>query len=314
MLSLKEYHTKTKANEKIRFWVVLMICALLVASACWFAYARTRKEMKQNMNTALKNELAAAVPETDVPRPAETFPPSTNPPQTEPPQTIPAAEKVTEPPTQPMTIATLPLETQAVAVNAPAETIPEPLTNPPMPTEIPTEAVGLIEPTEPETLPPPPAPTEMTETSETVPETEPELPIERNPVYPMAGKILQSFSDGELVKSTTTGVWQTHNGIDISGALGDEVHAMDAGIVKQITQDPLWGIVVVIDHKNGIFSRYCGLNTGLSVSEGDTVTAGMTIGALGDTAEIEGAMETHLHFEVMQGEKYIDPVKYLTGE
>jgi len=295
---LKEYH-KSKNAEKIRFWVVLMICALLVASACWFAYLKTKKEMQMKVSSIVHNDLTAAVPETETRRPLETFPPSTNPPETEPPET-----------TQPVK-ATFPPQTQAVAVNAPMETIPEPLTNPPMPTQPPIESAGLIEPTEPLTNPP--APTEVIETSDPTTETE-FLPTDRNPIYPMAGKILQSFSDGELVKSSTTGVWQTHNGIDISGSLGDEVHAMDAGVVKQITQDPLWGIVVVIDHKNGILSRYCGLNTGLTISEGDTVTAGMTIGALGDTAEIEGAMETHLHFEVLQGETYIDPIKYLTGE
>lgn len=134
------------------------------------------------------------------------------------------------------------------------------------------------------------------------------------PCRPLEGEILEEFSNGELVKSSTTGVWQTHNGVDIAGTLGDAVCAMDSGIVTSIDEDPLWGVCVTIDHQNGIFSRYCNLNAGLSVNMGDAVKNGDVIGALGDTADIESAMDTHLHLEVLQGEHYLDPIAYIDGE
>ena len=80
---------------------------------------------------------------------------------------------------------------------------------------------------------------------------------------PIEGEILNPFSNFELVKSKTTGVWQTHNGVDISGNLGDEIKAMTSGTVIEVTEDALWGVCVTIDHGNGITARYCNLNKAL---------------------------------------------------
>ncbi len=149
--------------------------------------------------------------------------------------------------------------------------------------------------------------------AETVTEavTEPTAPPHQPSRFPVDGEIIQSFSGGELVKSPTTGVWQTHNGIDIAASLGDAVYPMDDGIVLKVEDDPLWGISVTIDHQNGIYSRYCSLNAGVTVTEGDSVTNTSPIGAVGDTADVESSQATHLHFEVMQGETYIDPAAYI---
>ncbi len=129
--------------------------------------------------------------------------------------------------------------------------------------------------------------------------------------YPITGEVIAAFSNGELVKSATTGVWQTHNGVDIAAAPGDEVRAMADGIVEAVEEDPLWGVCVTIDHQNGIFSRYCNLNAGVSVNIGDRVSCGMVIGAVGETADVESAMDPHLHFEVKQGNVYLDPSAYI---
>lgn len=147
----------------------------------------------------------------------------------------------------------------------------------------------------------------MENTTETVTETVASLKT----VHPLEGEILQPFSNGELVKSPTTGVWQTHNGVDIAASLGDEVCAMSDGIVEAVNEDPLWGVCVTIDHQNGVKSRYCNLNTGLTVNTGDTVTSGMVIGAVGNTADMESALDAHLHFEIMQGSSYLDPEEFL---
>ena len=124
---------------------------------------------------------------------------------------------------------------------------------------------------------------------------------------PVDGGVIQPFSGGALVKSLTTGVWQTHNGVDLAAALGDPVKAAAAGTVSQVAEDALWGITVTIDHKNGYLTRYCNLGAGLSVSEGDTVEAGTVIGAVGQTADAESVGDTHLHFEVLKNGNYMDP-------
>lgn len=128
---------------------------------------------------------------------------------------------------------------------------------------------------------------------------------------PIEGEVFNPFSNFELVKSNTTGVWQTHNGVDIAGNLGDEVKAMTSGTVMEVNEDALWGVCITIDHGNGITARYCNLNKGVTVQAGSEVDAGTIIGAIGDTAEIESAEPPHLHFEVLKNGQYIDPIEFI---
>lgn len=130
-------------------------------------------------------------------------------------------------------------------------------------------------------------------------------------VIPIDGEILAEFSNGELVKSETTGTWQTHNGADIAAEEGSAVCAIDNGTVSEVVKDALWGVCVTIDHGNGIVSRYCGLSGSLNVKEGDTVESGQTIGSVGNTADIESKLDSHLHFEVLKNDVYVDPIKFV---
>lgn len=130
---------------------------------------------------------------------------------------------------------------------------------------------------------------------------------------PVNGEIMQEYSGSELVKNITTGTWQTHNGVDIAGNTGDEVRAMTNGTVTDVYDDALWGVVVVIDHGNGITGRYCNLNKGVTVEAGKDVQANDVIGAIGDTADIESSMESHLHFEVLKSENYVNPIDVINN-
>lgn len=158
------------------------------------------------------------------------------------------------------------------------------------------------------------APTETTtEQTEEAPAAEhTEQSLSHVIVKPVEGDVLQPFSNGELVKSETTGTWQTHNGTDLMAEEGTPVCAADNGTVTLVTKDPLWGICVEIDHGNGIISRYCSLSPSLSVQEGSAVESGQTIGSVGNTADAECKQESHLHFEVLKNGVYIDPVSFLS--
>lgn len=130
-------------------------------------------------------------------------------------------------------------------------------------------------------------------------------------IMPVNGDIVKAFSYPQPVLSETTKIWQTHNGTDIKGALGDPVKSISNGTVKSIKDDVLLGTTVTIDHGNGLVAKYCNLNTTLSVKEGDTVSAGTVIGSIGETAESEKALPSHLHLEIKENGKYIDPVDLL---
>lgn len=130
-------------------------------------------------------------------------------------------------------------------------------------------------------------------------------------VMPINGEILNPFSNGELVKSETLGVWKTHDGVDIKGDLGAQVKAMNKGKVTKVWEDPLMGYSVTIDHGNGIIGYYCNLSKEMNVSEGDQVNAGEVIGAIGDTAESEIAELSHLHFALKKNGNWIDPIEFI---
>ena len=70
-------------------------------------------------------------------------------------------------------------------------------------------------------------------------------------VMPIDGDLIWEFSNGELVKCETLGVWKTHDGMDIAAAQGTDVKAACTGKVKEIKDDPLWGVCVIIDHGDG---------------------------------------------------------------
>ena len=130
-------------------------------------------------------------------------------------------------------------------------------------------------------------------------------------VMPVNGEIIKEFSNGELVKSETLGIWKTHDGVDIKADAGTQVKAMNHGTVTKVWEDPLWGNCVIIDHGNGIEGHYYNLSKGITVIEGDTVDSGDVIGAVGDTAPIEAAEQSHLHFALKRNGKWIDPISFI---
>ena len=140
----------------------------------------------------------------------------------------------------------------------------------------------------------------------------PKAPIISQPnVMPVNGEVINPFSFGELVKSETLEVWKTHDGVDIKADKGTEVKAMNHGEVSKIWEDPLWGYCASIDHGNGIVSYYYSMSASMTIKEGDTVDSGQVIGSVGDTAQIEAALPSHLHFALKKNGEWTDPVSYI---
>ena len=71
------------------------------------------------------------------------------------------------------------------------------------------------------------------------------------------------------------------------------------------------GYTVVIRHTGGYTTRYSSLSEDLAVKTGDTVTLGQPIGCVGDTALVETAMGTHVHFGVTYQDTPMDPNEFL---
>ena len=124
---------------------------------------------------------------------------------------------------------------------------------------------------------------------------------------PVSGRVLNSYSGDELVYSKTLGDWRTHNGVDYAASRGAEVTAPAAGKVVETGTDDKWGPVVAIEDESGRVWRVCG-TADAKVKKGDTVSVGQTIGKVGSVS-CECAEESHIHLEVMQDGRYLDPVK-----
>ena len=100
-----------------------------------------------------------------------------------------------------------------------------------------------------------------------------------------------------------------HYGIDISGSgvYGHDIVAAESGTVLLAQTDKSWGKFILIDHGNGMLTRYAHCSK-LLVSQGDRVKRGQVIAKVGDTGNVTGP---HLHFEVYEGDKRYNPLNYL---
>ena len=135
--------------------------------------------------------------------------------------------------------------------------------------------------------------------------------IPRQLVDPLEGEVVTAFSMEELVYNATLGDWRTHDGVDIAAEAGTSVLAASSGTVISVEEDPLMGTTVVIEHDGGYQTTYSNLQAEPSVAEGDTVSAGQIIGAVGDTAAAEAAQGPHLHFSVTCDGEPVDPQSFL---
>lgn len=123
--------------------------------------------------------------------------------------------------------------------------------------------------------------------------------------------VINPYSNGELVKSETLGVWKTHDGVDLAADTGTAVASMMKGTVTEVTNDPLWGICVVIDHGDSVVGHYRGLAENVSVKVGQEVAMGELIGQVGNSADVECKLAPHLHFGVAVAGAWTDPMKFI---
>lgn len=98
-----------------------------------------------------------------------------------------------------------------------------------------------------------------------------------------------------------------HPAIDIANKIGTPVYAAADGVVIFAGWATGYGYSIVIDHGNGLKTRY-GHSSKLYVSVGDHVTKGENIMAMGETGWATGP---HVHFEVMINGAKVNPLNYV---
>jgi murein DD-endopeptidase MepM/ murein hydrolase activator NlpD len=98
-----------------------------------------------------------------------------------------------------------------------------------------------------------------------------------------------------------------HAGIDIAAPVGTEVHPIKDGKVVFSGEQAGYGNVVVIDHGDGLISKYAHNKTNL-VKKGDQVDTNTIIAHVGYTGK---STVPHLHLEISDRGGYVDPAKLL---
>lgn len=120
-------------------------------------------------------------------------------------------------------------------------------------------------------------------------------------VRPVPGSVIQSFHNAD----SGYGLGY-HTGVDFAAASGTPVKAVHGGTVVSVNgAGSAYGTHVVIKHADGVYTLSAHLSSA-SVSVGQAVSAGQTIGLSGSTGNSSGP---HLHFELRnQATAYADGV------
>lgn len=268
-------NSKSEKNRNAKgFYVALGISALMIGSACYFSYKEGDSKYPELSGTLSSSDYAVDRRETDIPKATTTRRGSSY-----------------------LIVTTTTADNSHEALKTEISTVKETVVF--TETSSPISASIVYEAPQEEAI------------TDSQPEYEPEISNQplKSPLI-----VINGFSGQELVKNITTGSWQTHNGTDYKAEIGDDVYSVTGGSITAVNNDPLWGTVVVIQAENGDIYRYCNLSKELNVQRGTGISAGDIIGSVGDTADIESAIEPHLHIEIMRGGKYQNPADFIKAE
>ncbi len=121
------------------------------------------------------------------------------------------------------------------------------------------------------------------------------------------GRVTSNF--GNRIHPIRGGV-RHHDGIDIAAPTGTPVGAARSGrVVFAGDRRDGYGNQVVVDHGNGLQTRYAHLND-INVETGSQLRQGQQLGTVGSTGNSTGP---HLHFEIIRNGQVVNPGPILAG-
>lgn len=149
--------------------------------------------------------------------------------------------------------------------------------------------------------PPPPPPTR-------VPQTPLPDPAQLIPTgLPLLAETRLTSTFGYRSNPFGGGAYEFHNGVDFAAPEGTPVYATAAGMVSEMGWNPIFGLMVLIDHGNGLHTLYGHLSS-TYVEKGQRVQQSALIGAVGSTGRSTGP---HLHYTVYRYGVAVDPLPYV---
>ena len=127
---------------------------------------------------------------------------------------------------------------------------------------------------------------------------------------PLSSTVGRDYSRGVPVFSPTMKDYRTHNGVDFLGMAGDTVRPIAQGEVLSVTNDPLWGYSVSVDHGDGVVSKISGLSDKDLPETGAYVHENAVIGRVGEIP-VEASEAPHIHLEVRVNGQLTDPLELM---
>jgi murein DD-endopeptidase MepM/ murein hydrolase activator NlpD len=121
---------------------------------------------------------------------------------------------------------------------------------------------------------------------------------------PVPGKVTGTFGRKSLVNDQPR---SPHGGVDLRAGQGETVRAAGAGRVALVQDSYFGGLVVLIDHGQGLVTGYRHLAEAL-VKKGEQVAKGQAIARAGQSGRVTGP---HLHFDVHLAGARVDPLAWI---
>ena len=128
--------------------------------------------------------------------------------------------------------------------------------------------------------------------------------------WPVNGNILLDYSMDQTTYFPTLDQYKLSPAIAVGAVEGAPVVAAVNGTVYSVEQDAQTGTTLTMELGNGYQAIY-GQLTDLTVSEGDTVKKGTTIGYIAQPTKYYSTEGTNLYFEMKKDGEPIDPIAYL---
>jgi murein DD-endopeptidase len=124
-------------------------------------------------------------------------------------------------------------------------------------------------------------------------------------LFPIKNKITSQF--GNRINPITR-QYKFHNGIDISGKVGEKIKSPADGKVLNVYINDIGGKQLIIKHENGFTTGYAHLNR-IYVNVGDHINRGQFIAEVGNTGMVTGP---HLHFTLKDNSgRFLNPLSFI---
>ena len=128
--------------------------------------------------------------------------------------------------------------------------------------------------------------------------------------WPVNGNILLDYSMDQTTYFPTLDQYKLSPAISVGAVVGAPVVAAVNGTVYSVEQNAQTGTTLTMELGNGYQAVY-GQLTDLTVSEGDTVKKGTTIGYIAQPTKYYSTEGTNLYFAMRKNGEPIDPIEYL---